>query len=35
MDRFQERINRHRVEIDKTYRREKELKERVEVLEVR
>jgi hypothetical protein len=33
MDKFQERLNRHRVEIDKSYRREKELRERVEVLE--
>jgi hypothetical protein len=33
LDKFQERLNRHRVEIDKSYRREKELKERVEVLE--
>jgi hypothetical protein len=33
MDKFQERLNRHRVEIDKSYRREKELKEWVEVLE--
>jgi hypothetical protein len=34
MDKFQERLNRHRVEINKSYRREKELRERVEVLEV-
>jgi predicted ribosome quality control (RQC) complex YloA/Tae2 family protein len=33
MDRFQEHLNRHRVEIDKSYKREKELRERVEVLE--
>jgi hypothetical protein len=33
MDKFQERLNRHRAEIDKSYRREKELRERVEVLE--
>jgi hypothetical protein len=26
MDRFQKRLNRHRVEIDKSYRREKELR---------
>jgi hypothetical protein len=33
MDKFQECLNRHRVEIDKSYRREKELRERIEVLE--
>jgi archaellum component FlaC len=33
MDKFQERLNRHQVEIDKSYRQEKELRERVEVLE--
>jgi hypothetical protein len=33
MDKFQEHLNRHRVEIDKSYCREKELRERVEVLE--
>jgi hypothetical protein len=33
MDKFQERLNRHRVEIDKSYHREEELRERVEVLE--
>jgi hypothetical protein len=33
MDKFQEHLNRHRVEIDKSYHWEKELRERVEVLE--
>jgi hypothetical protein len=33
MDKFQERLNRHRVEINKSYCREKELMERVEELE--
>jgi hypothetical protein len=33
MDKFQECSNRHRVEIDKSHCQEKELKERVEVLE--
>jgi hypothetical protein len=33
MDKFQEHLKSHRVEINKSYRREKELRERVEVLE--
>jgi hypothetical protein len=33
MDRFQERLNRHWVEIDKSYHREKELREKVDILE--
>jgi hypothetical protein len=33
MDKFQERLNCHRVEIDKSFCQEKELRERVEVLE--